>query len=183
MGTTKDTSLPFKVEPQKNTEWCWAAVTVSVDRFFRPTSKKSQCQIVGKALNKSCCGSGQPVPPDSPCNLQGLLHEELKKLGLLARDPLLEPATFPIVQREVDAGRPLCVLIKWRDKKGVVTNRGHFITISGYSLTPSGKAFVTIDDPLFGVSSVDYAGLADPDFGYHDGTGKWFATFLVQRPT
>ena len=157
-------------------------MTASVDHFFRPTSKRSQCQIVGKALNKPCCGAGLPIRPDSPCNVQGLPHEELKKLGLWARDPLLEPAAFPLVRREVDAGRPLCVLIKWRDKRGVVTNRGHFIAIRGYSVTPAGKEFVTIDDPLFGVSTIDHAGLADPDFGYHDGTGKWFATFLVQRP-
>ena len=170
------------MERQLNSEWCWAAVTVSVDRFFRPTSTRSQCQVVGRTLGKSCCTT-QTARADSPCNVSGMLHEQLEKLGLLAREPIIEPAAFAMVQREVDAGRPVCVLVKWRDKKGVMTNRGHFITISGYSITPLGKQFVTIDDPDSGVSTVDYASLADPDFGYQGGAGRWFATFLVQRPS
>ncbi|MCX6599885.1 MAG: C39 family peptidase [Acidobacteria bacterium] len=170
--------VSFSLERQKNSEWCWAAVTVSVDRLFRPAAERTQCQIVGRSLRKACCGAGE----DS-CNISGFLHEELQKLDLLSGEPIVKPISFAAVRREVNAGRPVCVLIKWRDKHGNVTNRGHFITIRGYSVTPSGRQFLTIADPLTGETSVDYSRFAHPDLGYQDGTGKWHATFLVKRPS
>src|SRR4051794_27769023 len=125
-------SVPLKVERQKRSEWCWAAVSVSVNRLFRPESQHTQCEIVTSVFSRECCGADAP----GECNRPHTLHTVLGRLHLLAAAPKLKTLAFPRIQKEIDAGRPVCVLIKWRDKDGEVSDRGHFITITGYRVTP-----------------------------------------------
>lgn len=158
------------------TEWCWAAVSVSVDQFFRPGSTQTQCEIAGSALSKDCC-SGKST---APCNVPHELNPVLATLRLLAGEPIVKPLDFADVQKQIDAGRPVCVLIKWLDDQGQPTNRGHFNVISGYKLTQGQKPFVSIADPLFGPSMVAYEEFSNPKGGYRDGRGVWFASFLVK---
>jgi hypothetical protein len=168
------------MEQQMMSEWCWAAVSVSVDRFFRPDSTHTQCEIAGAALDLQCCADGAAAPP-AQCNAPHELNPVLGRLHLLAADPLLKPLAFADVQKQIDAGNPICVLIKWLDKQGKVGDRGHFIAISGYRVTPLGKQFVSITDPFYGSSDIDYTQFSSPTGGYRDGHGVWFASFLVDN--
>jgi hypothetical protein len=168
-------SVPLRVERQQKSEWCWAAVSVSVNRLFRPESTHTQCEIVGSTLQHQCCGGAD----DPECNHPHTLHPVLGRLHLLVGEPHLKPLTFSKIKTEIDAGRPICVLIKWLDGKGQVTTRGHFITITGYRITPGQKQFVSISDPFFGESEVSYLEFSDASGGYRDGKGQWFASFLV----
>ena len=45
----------------------------------------------------------------------------------------------------------------------------------------SRKQFVSIADPFFGDSEIDYTQFASPQGGYRDGRGVWFASFLVNN--
>ncbi|HXB75751.1 MAG TPA: C39 family peptidase [Candidatus Acidoferrales bacterium] len=175
---TATRALSLKVQRQEKSEWCWAAVSVSVDRFFRPDSTHSQCEIAGSALNLPCCKGGQPAQSDS-CNAPHALHPVLGRFHLLAADPIVKPLSFDRVRTEIDAGRPVCVLIKWLDNQGQVTDRGHFIALSGYRVTPALKQFVSVTDPWFGSSEVVFEQLIDGKGGYRDGRGVWVASFLV----
>lgn len=98
---------------------------------------------------------------------------------LLAADPITKPLDFDAVRSEIDAGRPVCALIKWLDSQGQVTQRGHFIAINGYRVTPAQKEFVSITDPIYGESEVAFEQFASTHGGYRDGRGVWFASFLV----
>ena len=170
--------LSLKVQRQQKSEWCWAAVSVSVARFFRPNSTHTQCDIAGSVLNLPCCHGTQPAPSDS-CNTPHALHPVLGRYHLLADHPIVKPLTFDKVRTEIDAGRPVCVLIKWLDNQGHVTDRGHFIALNGYRVTPAQKQFVSVTDPLYGASEIDFNQFISDKGGYRDGRGVWFASFLV----
>ena len=58
-GSTTGT-VSLTIQRQEMSEWCWAAVSVSVDRFFRPDSTHTQCEIAGAAL-KSAMLRRQPA--------------------------------------------------------------------------------------------------------------------------
>jgi hypothetical protein len=178
--STAATTVSLQMQRQKMPEWCWAAVSVSVDLFFRPDSAHTQCEIAGAALNLQCCDSGKPADT-AQCNAPNALAAVLGTLHLLVGDPLQKCLTFDEIQKEIDAGRPICVLIKWLDNTGKPGPRGHFIVIDGYRVTPAQKQFVSIADPLYGPSEMDYDQFASLQGGYHDGQGVWFATFFVQN--
>jgi len=171
-------AVPLKVQRQKKSEWCWAAVSVSIDRFFRPDSTHTQCDIVSGAIKLPCCEESPRGQPD-PCNTPHALHPVLGRFHLLAADPIVKPLTFNQVRTEIDAGRPVCVLIKWLDNQAQLTNRGHFIALNGYRVTPAQKLFVSVTDPMYGSSEIDFEHFASKKGGYRDGRGVWFASFLV----
>lgn len=172
-------TVALNMQHQERSEWCWAAVSVSVDHFFHPSSVENQCQIAGTELSLQCCAGNQPA--QSPgCNVPFELNTALDRLHLLAAPPVLKPMSFADIQKEINGSRPICALIKWLDKNGQPTNRGHFIAISGYRVTAAEKQFVSIADPLYGASEIDYTEFSNPHGGYRDGVGLWFASFLVK---
>ena len=178
ISATASRAVPLKVQRQQKSEWCWAAVSVSVDRFFRPDSTHTQCDIAGSVLNLECCNGARQAESDS-CNQPHPIHPVLGRFHLLAAEPIVKPLTFHQVRAEIDAGRPVCVLIKWLDSQGQRTDRGHFIALSGYRVTPAQKQFVSITDPMYGSSEIAFTQFTDANGGYRDGCGVWFASFLV----
>jgi hypothetical protein len=175
-GITRDLSLT--VPHQERSEWCWAAVSVGVDHFFRPDSTHSQCEIASSALNLRCCTGLQPASLNA-CNTPHAIHTVLGTYHLMAEKPIVKPLDFDRVRTEIDAGRPVCVLIRWLDSQGQVTQRGHFIAINGYRVTPAQKNFISITDPMYGSSQIAFEQFASGKGGYRDGRGLWFASFLV----
>jgi hypothetical protein len=178
------TRLSIPLRKQQASEWCWAAVAQAMASYFDPAIRVEQCQIVGRGFKRACCGDGTARNPE--CNRQGYLHHALDSMGLLAspseqgKHPWIEgPAPFAVVRREVDAGRPVCVLIKWKSGGG-----GHFIVIEGYSVSERGTASVWVRNPLSPRSSsrhpYDVIASDLDDGGYQDGQGRWAYTFLVQ---
>src|SRR5947209_8521285 len=73
-------SLGFSVQHQRQTQWCWAAVTSSVAAFFGTTTWP-QCRVVNSELDQqACCTSGS-----SPeCNKSWYLDRSLTRTGNLA---------------------------------------------------------------------------------------------------
>jgi len=175
-ATTRGLSLA--VPRQEKSEWCWAAVSMGVDLFFRPDSTHNQCEIASSALNLQCCNGAQPASVDD-CNKPHALHPVLGRYHLLAADPIVKPLEFDRVRGEIDAARPVCVLIKWLNNQGQVTDGGHFIAINGYRVTPAQKQFVSITDPMYGSSEIVFEEFISSKGGYRDGRGVWFASFLV----
>ena len=173
--------LPFRIERQKNDEWCWAAVAASIDHFFSAQSTRTQCQIVTEEFGKPCCA--EPLGPEREvdCDQPSTVHVTLERLGWLAEGPLARPPVpFEVIRSEIDAGRPLCVFIRWRDG-GQLSRRGHFFVIAGYQVTARSR-FVFIQDPLFAESLSEYEKLASdkPGDGYREGQGVWRGSFLLR---
>ena len=71
-------ALPVPVQLQCQSNWCWAAAGVSIDRCYKSTSTLTQCQLANKKFNGlDCCG------PDGPggCNKTAKLEDVLSLVG------------------------------------------------------------------------------------------------------
>jgi hypothetical protein len=170
-------TVTIRIEKQVKNEWCWAAVSASVHKFFQDISQ-TQCQIAATVLKHQCCD--QPSPGE--CNVPQPLHPILDSFGVLrAGDPISRQLTFDEVRAEIDAGRPFCVLIKWLNN-GQIGPDGHYIAINGYRVTPANKQFVSISDPLFSDSEYDFTEFTSTKGGYHDGQGVWTMTYRLVKP-
>jgi hypothetical protein len=169
-------TVPLAMEHQKRTEWCWAAVSVSVNKLFRPAATHTQCELAASILKQDCCDPNT----GRHCNHPHTLHTVLGTLHLLAGEPVRKPFAFEDIQKEINGGRPICVLIRWLDDSGKVSSRGHFIAIKGYRVTPRGIQFLEIADPIYGGSTITYEEFCSPHGGYRHGQGVWFASFNVE---
>jgi hypothetical protein len=154
----------FQIESQQKSEWCWAAVAVSIDKYFNPNSTRTQCQIAERVLNaQNCCNAAA-----DNCNQPATLIEALQKINRWSRT-LDRPLRFDEIRQELDAGRPVCARIQW-------TGGGdHFVVIAGYEVLRSGALHVFVEDPVNPSSTVDY----DEFKTAYYGDGAWVDSYLV----
>ncbi len=70
-----DRELPFTMQYQQQSNWCWAAVSVSVALFYSSSSKWTQCTLVNDALGqKTCCATGGSAACNQPWYLDRALQ-------------------------------------------------------------------------------------------------------------
>jgi hypothetical protein len=156
--------LDFTMRSQRLREWCWAAVSVSVDRFFFPKSVWTECAIASAELGLTCCDEAQQ------CNQAHLLDPPLKRLQRLKEAPIPRVLSFSEIQREIDAGNPICVRIQWTD------GGGHFLVICGYAMSVAGVNKIFLEDSFYGSSEVKYEAFLTK----YQGSGTWTGTFLLK---
>ncbi len=156
----------FQMEKQDESEWCWAAVSASVDQYFQPDSSLTQCEIVGKVLDvlDSCKHKAKYDQQASLQEALSVVHRLRKVTGRL---------TFEEVQAEIDAGRPVGVMIVWNDANGAA----HFVAISGYQMLNSGIRTIDVADPFYPASTDDF----DLFPATYHGGGAWTFTFLTKE--
>ena len=157
--------LDFNMQHQEHSNWCWAAVSVSVEQFFSPGKELRQCGMAHLELGFRCCDE-----PERRCNQPHRLDPPLERVNRLRGRPIAEVLSFAKVQEEIDAGRPVCVRIRWRD------GGGHFVVITGYDVSPRGVEQVIVDDPFYRQSRIPIERLRS---SYQVDHGKWTATFLL----
>jgi hypothetical protein len=171
---------------QEQSEWCWAACAVSINKYFDHDSKIKQCDVANKVLPIEYT---DPLPPSDPdccchcccdpeaCNKPARLGIALQQIYKW-RNSLQRSLTFEEVQREIDRGRPIGVGIKWNrgGKNGSPSTTGHFVVIRGYRLLSNGTSQVYVADPLNASGIVDFDEFT---FAYY-GEGQWVETELVQ---
>jgi hypothetical protein len=142
--------LDFTMQPQDQTNWCWAAVAASADAFFNAVSAQSQCAIANGELGRTdCCGGGAA----GPCNVYGLLASALTRVGQLWLWGYKKTATLPQIHSEIDGSYPVCF------RTASAGGGAHFIAVVGYlpgSETISGSEFVAVEDPWWGSSDLPY---------------------------
>ncbi|MEB2360098.1 MAG: hypothetical protein OZ929_02090 [Bryobacterales bacterium] len=161
------------MQEQDADQWCWAAVSVSLEHYFFPISTTSQCQMAQDVLGAADCCSDREVC-NQPRKLQEALDVIRRKTAKLPRrltfQTLPQPLGFPDIRREIDAGFPVCARIGWAG------GGGHFVVVSGYRQSPSGDSKVDVADSLFGESTTDF----DEFLSAYRDSGQWTATFLVR---
>ena len=146
--------LTFAMQRQQQTQWCWAAVSISVNRFYRSASGWTQCKVVDKALGQQSCCSNGGTPR---CNQPWYLDRALNIVANL-RSWKAGKATFAKVQAEVNACQPLCLRIGWNG------GGGHFVAVYGYS-----GSSLNVADPWYGNSVQSYSTFP----GSYNGGGAW----------
>ena len=162
-------SHPYQIQPQKAHEWCWAAVGVSVEHYFDPESKLTQCQLATKILEKpDACSE----PPQADADLPAGLDLVLRELGSFKKMKS-EAIPFETLVEQIDAGFPVCARIGWSGE-----NQGHFIVLCGCPVSSTGEQWVDVADPFFPASTVPYEVLLNS----YQGLGQWTDTYLVKQP-
>jgi len=131
-------ALPFNMQPQTQSNWCWAATSTSVSIFYYTASTWTQCKVAnGELGHTDCCNS--PVP--SPCNVPWYLDRALQRTGNF-QSMVTGPITFASINGEISGGRPVGVRIGWSG------GGGHFVVIYGCSRVGAVE-YVDIDDPIY----------------------------------
>jgi hypothetical protein len=149
--------LPYVTYFQRRPFWCWAAVAMSVDRFYNRDSPVTQCQIAGKVLRRSdCCTADELGACDSQTSLTKALKAVDRYHGSQRADPRL-------ACRLLDRDQPVGIFIQW------TRTAGHFAALCGYSISRSGLEFV-VADPKYGERPVLDAELRN---GLYRGSGRW----------
>jgi Papain-like cysteine protease AvrRpt2 len=159
--------MPFRMQTQEKNQWCWAAVAVSVRRYFEPFSTWNQTALATKVVSPTIAPGATYNNPDA-LNQPAKLQVALKEVGNL-RETLARRLTFDELQRELDAGRPVCLRIAW-DGGGA-----HFVVISGYQVSTSGFRTVDVSDSLYPDSAREF----DEFPSEYQVGGEWTATYLV----
>ncbi len=156
--------MGFQIQTQKQTLWCWAAVAVSIDRYFSANSTWTQCNLASAVFNNpNCCA--QPADCNEAWYLQGALRTVGRLNGTLGR-----PLPYDEIDAQLAAYLPVCARIAW-DGGG-----GHFVVIRGCRPSSSGELLVDVADPWYLDSTLTYEDFRDR-YQHH---GKWKGTYLVQ---
>lgn len=160
--TDRSARLPFNMQAQQQSNWCWAAVSTSVAEYFDSGSGWTQCKVANGELGRSdCCGTGA----SGPCNVYGTLDTSLTRVGHL--DHMAGgTATYSTVTSEVAEGRPVGARTAWSG------GGAHFLAIIG---TLPGN-FYAVDDPIYGKSDVSEATFKTA----YQGTGSWTHTYFTR---
>jgi hypothetical protein len=73
------------------------------------------------------------------------------------------------IRGEIDGNRPLGARIGWSG------GGGHFVVLGAYATSPAGD-FVTVEDPLFGPSTLPLSTFQSS----YQGSGTWTHTYWTQ---
>ncbi|QYF93256.1 C39 family peptidase [Massilia sp. PAMC28688] len=156
--------LPFEMQAQTQSNWCWAATAVSVSRYFWRWSTWTQCRVANAELGqRGCCGD----PSQAACNVPWYLDRSLTRTRNFVS--ITGAVSFEQVRAEIDKGRPVGARIGWSG------GGGHFMVIYGYSTIGGGEYF-DIDDPIYGKSHLPVSEFTS---GYQ-GTGSWTHTYFLK---
>jgi hypothetical protein len=156
---------PLDMQEQQEDQWCWAAVSVSVDRYFtKNQSPWTQCRIASDQLGGSCCQN----PDSETCDQPWFLEKALGKMNRMPDGPRTGQLSFVEVCQQLAKGRPVCVRIAWRG------NGAHFVAITGQMVTSSGVEMLVVADPFWGTSMVSY----DSFVSDYLGAGQWTTSYL-----
>lgn len=148
----------FKMQRQSETNWCWAAISASINAYFGGDPAWSQCRVAGACLGPDCCAS--PGPCDSPHTLE----HPLSVVGHLHRHGY-GGLSFDDIASAIDMRTVVCCHISW-DGGG-----GHFVVIVGYD--PLNQDLLVLD-PARGDDTVPF----DSFSRAYNGTGVWDWTYF-----
>lgn len=162
-----DVNLRFRIQRQQQSNWCWAACSVSVRRFYRSASTLTQCQLVDRERGRNdCCTAGR----SAACNRPNRTAHVLQRLGHL-RSLAESSVPYYMLRDESAAGRPTFLRIQWSG------GGRHAVLATGVE---DGDFVIVCDpgrpsaaDPNLGTTSiVDYETLRTN----YRGRGSWIAT-------
>jgi hypothetical protein len=160
--------LPFVIQDQQCSEWCWAAVVSSVATFVNSNQQPQQCEVVDREAfsphnpTPGCCSASNRCIPKNlncVCNRTGPVGFALQDYELTANPDGQMPSsnTFSIIAQQIDQ---LCVVvIQVFDRSTPVL--AHVMVVVGYSGTDT----LIVADPADAGSShtYSYSELVNPD--------------------
>ncbi|WP_247237213.1 papain-like cysteine protease family protein [Telluribacter sp. SYSU D00476] len=161
LGGVPPVLLSFDMQPQIQTQWCWAATSVSVSQFYDQDSSWTQCEVAELIMGSSCCQN------PSPCNKPWYLDEALTVTNNFVSQSA--PFTFQQVEGELKNDRVVCARVGWWG------GGGHFMVIYGCR-TLNGVNYYSIDDPIYGKSEITETAFLDA----YQGSGRWTHSYTTK---
>lgn len=165
-------SLNFVQQLQAQSNWCWAAVTASIAKFYNaqaPVEQTQQCKLANWAMpsaQSSCCQAGSSPECNQPFSLEKAL-KHTKNLTSRSDGAL----SIMQIEAQINGNHPIGVGIKWQGGGSV----GHALSLTGYDIS-SGTPYIQINDPYYGSSLVKL-----DDFPRHyKGGANWCFSYLTQ---
>jgi len=152
----KAASLGLTMEQQKQDNWCWSAIAVSVRKFLTGEVVE-QCDQVNRQLRRTTC-----CADPASCNVPFILDRTLFA-------PAGGVFSFDLVKQQIDSGRPLVAQILWNGG-----GNAHFVCVDGYNNAGAAPR-LSIKDPIYGPSTVPYDVLVSS----YQGSGLWNASYVV----
>jgi hypothetical protein len=177
--TTTPRAAIFDMQDQKESEWCWSAVAVSMNNYLDPNQPGvpdtwSQQSLATDVLALEMqwsppvdCG-GDPNPMcDHPARLDTALTvtENLRAGGARFNRYL----DFASIKSWLDVELPIGARIAWP------AGGAHFVAFSGYQEFADGEQLVMVQDPLYKSGFHDYRYL----LGQYIYGGSWQDTYLT----
>ena len=157
-------NLKFVMQPQEQTQWCWAATSASIDHYFNPHSSVTQCGLANAVHGQTTCCVDGSTPQ---CNLPAVTGDVLRMLGRL-RSQVDQPQLFSTVDQEVMVNRPVGCRIAWSG------GGAHAVVISGVG--DSANPLLTVCDPWYGTNYI----LIGTFTTAYQGSGSWVRTWFLQ---
>ena len=148
---------------QEQTEWCWAACMQMVFKKHGDLITK-QCMIANAAFDlQGCCTAPSSSLCNKPCPILNI-GTEWQRWGVLPALLTQSTVSFNTIKFELDPSqqRPVEVGIRWNG------GGGQAILITGWDEV-NGVPYVTVNDPTYGKSQVEYETLVS----HYNGTGSW----------
>lgn len=157
-------SLHFEMEDQQDDNWCWAAVAVSIGKYFEPATLWTQCKLVNFILSRSdCCGD--PIP--CQCDKARALSPAIKAVGNLHNHQSgylkIEDARL-----ELEDGNPVGMALK-------LSFSTHFVVLHGIQW--GSQELMFIKDPDMTVIPLQYGQFPGGPYG---ATAKWIHTYRTE---
>jgi papain like cysteine protease AvrRpt2 len=159
--------LPFNIQAQTQSNWCWAATATSVSHFYSFLSPWTQCKVASAELAKECCTT--PVP--GACNVPWYLDKALTRTNNFFN---MQSGTAPwnTVKSELEKGLVVGARVGWNG------GGGHFMVLHGVSASIfSTTKFLHIDDPIYAKSTLTYDQFATN----YQGSGTWTHTYFTKK--
>jgi hypothetical protein len=166
---------------QQESEWCWAAVAVSINDYLDPPAAQAvggpawtQPSLATLVLAQELqwnppvdCSADPNQTCDQPAGLDDALTitKNLMQGGFRSNSFL----DFTSLQMFMDQQLPVGARILWP------AGGAHFIALSGYQLFSTGEQKVMVEDSLYGPSVQDYSSLR----GQYIYQGVWNDSYLV----
>lgn len=142
-------------------EWCWAAVASSIAEFYNDTTNWTQNALAAKFLSPTCqVINANTTNPPSECKNTCDFIKVLSDAELNNYAWQYGQLRFDQIQRQINAGWPLCCIINW-------DTLSHVISIIGYS----GNSLLVSDPQCNGIFAIDYN-----DFSITYREGNWTTT-------
>jgi len=164
-------NINFQMQHQEQDNWCWAATSCSVERFYNQVSTWTQCKIANSALVRNdCCGAGA----GGPCNQGWYLDRVLQLVGHMNvfSNGVINPDQ---IDGEMGQGRPVGIRTAWAG------GGAHFLALRGrYTLWDANQQayinWVSVSDPWYGDSEVLYSTFLNS----YQGSGTWAQTYTTK---
>jgi len=157
--------LPFTMQAQTQSNWCWAATSTSVSRYYSILSPWTQCKVASEELGQTCCTT--PVP--GACNVPWFLDSALTRTNNFVS---VQGGTvaWSTVKSELEKGLVVGARIGWSG------GGGHFMVLHGVS-SIGVTNYLHIDDPIYGQSVWTYQQFATN----YQGSGSWSHTYFTKK--